>query len=219
MAVTHADEVGTSPRVLVVARVRAHADALVRSLGVSGRYAVSGTVTGEDGILERAGTLRPDIVLLDLSPADRDGVLLSLSRLLPKTRIVAIGVTEADDEVIPLVEAGAVGYVASHGSLRDVEDAMDRAWRGEATCSPEITAALMRRLAERVHPKPAGVSALTVRECQVAALLMQGMSNKEIAAQLYIEVATVKNHVHHILEKLHVRRRGEAVAMLAFGRG
>jgi DNA-binding NarL/FixJ family response regulator len=66
---------------------------------------------------------------------------------------------------------------------------------------------------------PAGAGTLTVRECQVAALLIQGLSNKEIAAQLYIEVATVKNHVHHILGKLHVRRRGEAVARLAFGQG
>jgi DNA-binding NarL/FixJ family response regulator len=62
-------------------------------------------------------------------------------------------------------------------------------------------------------------STLTLRECEVAGLLMQGLSNKEIAARLYIEVATVKNHVHHILGKLHVRRRGEAVARLAAGNG
>jgi DNA-binding CsgD family transcriptional regulator len=69
------------------------------------------------------------------------------------------------------------------------------------------------------HRMPTGAGNLTVRECQVAVLLMQGMSNKEIATRLCIEVATVKNHVHHILAKLHVRRRGEAVARLAFGRG
>ena len=69
------------------------------------------------------------------------------------------------------------------------------------------------------HRMPTGAGNLTVRECQVAVLLMQGMSNKEIAARLCIEVATVKNHVHHILAKLDVRRRGEAVARLAFGRG
>jgi DNA-binding NarL/FixJ family response regulator len=62
-------------------------------------------------------------------------------------------------------------------------------------------------------------STLTLRECEVAGLLMQGLSNKEIATRLCIEVATVKNHVHHILEKLHARRRGEAVARLAAGNG
>jgi DNA-binding NarL/FixJ family response regulator len=107
--------------------------------------------------------------------------------------------TQAEFMAAPHPRVVFVVLETSDGSLTDVEAAVARAWRGEAM--------------------PEGASALTVRECEVAALLMQGMSNKEIAADLYIEVATVKNHVHHILEKLHVRRRGEVVARLAFGRG
>jgi two-component system nitrate/nitrite response regulator NarL len=180
-----------------------------------GRFCVLASVETADAAIDQASALRPpDVVLVDLPPAARNHAIATLAIANSRVRIVAIGVSETESDVVALAEAGATGYVHADGSISDLTEALDRASRGQAVCSPEVTAALMRRLSERVHPLPAGASTFTARECQVAALLMRGMSNKEIAAQLHIEVATVKNHVHHILGKLHARRRGEVVARL-----
>ena len=118
--------------------------------------------------------------------------------------------------MVPLVEAGAAGYLTRDASLRDLFAALSSAVRDEVLCSPRIVASLARRLARlaeqhATRPTPAS---LTAREAEVVGLLDAGLSNKEIATRLCIELPTVKNHVHHILEKLHVNRRGEAAARL-----
>ncbi len=79
-------------------------------------------------------------------------------------------------------------------------------------CTPRIAALLLRRVAEAAAPRSSGLERLTPRETEIVDLIEQGLSNKQIARRLSIELATVKNHVHNILEKLEVARRGEAVA-------
>src|SRR5262249_26135221 len=113
-------------------------------------------------------------------------------------------------------EAGIHGYVTRDGSVNDVVVAIQSAVRGEVACSPRVAALLFQRVAtlsEATH----GVQArpmLTRRELEIAGLITEGLSNKEIARSLRISSATVKNHVHNVLEKLQIRRRGEAAARL-----
>jgi two-component system nitrate/nitrite response regulator NarL len=126
--------------------------------------------------------------------------------------------------VIAFAEAGVLGFVEGGASVEELRSGIECAARGEASCPPRIATTLLARLAsltgvQRGVSEPTG---LTRRERQIVQLIAEGMSNKEIAQRLCIEVATVKNHVHNILEKLKVGRRGDAVTrfrMLERGNG
>jgi two-component system nitrate/nitrite response regulator NarL len=200
-------------RVLVVADVRLHRDGVAELLHRDGRVRVSATAGASDDVPSD----RPaaDVVVLDT--AAEGG--LELVRRWTAARagpIVAIGVPEAEERLIAFAEAGVLGFVERDATVDELVAGVESAARGEATCPPRVATTLLRRLAFLTAPPPAAPdsSALTARERQIAALIADGLSNKEIAARLYIEVATVKNHVHNILEKLQVSRRGEAVARL-----
>jgi DNA-binding NarL/FixJ family response regulator len=152
-----------------------------------------------------------DVVLVDVTGGARVATLRELAATQPDTPLLAIGVRDADLDVLACIEAGAVGYVLQDASIDDLADAAHRAVRDEPLASPQVIATLMRRVATlSANGRRGTVGALTSRELEVAELIEQGMSNKEIAAQLCIAVTTVKNHVHSILEKLKVQRRGEA---------
>jgi DNA-binding NarL/FixJ family response regulator len=118
--------------------------------------------------------------------------------------------------VIACAEAGIAAYVAREGSLDDLVATLHSVMRGEARVSPRIAAVLLRRVgdmatgrAQRVRASP-----LTERETEIAGLVADGLSNKQIARRLRIRLPTVKNHVHNILEKLEVGRRTEIGAAL-----
>jgi two-component system nitrate/nitrite response regulator NarL len=154
-------------------------------------------------------------VLLDMTVEDS----LRLAQVLSESAsVVALAIAETETSVIACAEAGAVGYVPRDASLADVAAVLRSVAAGETVCSPRIAAGLLRRLGARAAGAAAGASeptaSLTPREVQILALIEQGMSNKEIARRLCIAVATVKNHVHNILEKLQVQRRAEAAAHL-----
>ncbi|MDQ5821587.1 MAG: response regulator transcription factor, partial [Actinomycetota bacterium] len=153
--------------------------------------------------------------LLDVAGGDGPGVVRSLLAKAPGTMVVALGVTEADDDVLPLAEAGVAGYVTRDGTVDDLLATVESVAAGETICSPRITATLLRRVALLARDRGAAAEAkrgLTHREREIVDLIDEGLSNKEIAVRLRIELATVKNHVHNILDKLHVRRRAEAAA-------
>jgi two-component system nitrate/nitrite response regulator NarL len=157
-----------------------------------------------------------DLLLLDMTVPDSLGFARTLAAENPDVPLVAVSVTESEASVIACAEAGVAAYVPWDATLEDLADVLRRAARGEASCPPRITAGLIRRLAvlsaERSALSPP--SPLTRREEQIVSLMDEGLSNKEIAEQLVIQVATVKNHVHSILEKLDVSRRGQAVARM-----
>ena len=104
-------------------------------------------------------------------------------------------------------------------SVDDLVDAIRKALRGEVICSARVTGLLFQRVAalSEATQAPSNMRPLTRRECEIAKLVNKGMSNKEIARSLRIASATVKNHVHNILEKLQVSRRGAAAAILRGG--
>ncbi|MFF3877200.1 LuxR C-terminal-related transcriptional regulator [Streptomyces sp. NPDC001978] len=156
----------------------------------------------------------PDVILLSLALLGGGQLLSAVRAVRPAPRTIVIGVTEAEEEVIACAEAGVQGYLLRSEPMEHLLRLMRAVAVGETLCTPRMTALLMCRvatLASELRPAPK-VPALTVREDQVLGLLELGLSNQEIADRLGIEVRTVKNHVHRILEKAGARRRGEAVA-------
>ena len=133
---------------------------------------------------------------------------------------MAVAAREAHDDVLPWVEAGAIGLVPHHVSLDELVSTLAVVTEGCGLCSPRITAVLLAHvatLAHQPHADGADLTELTDREHEIALLVNDGLSNKEIGLRLGITVPTVKNHVHSILEKLHVRRRGEAAVVVRSG--
>jgi DNA-binding NarL/FixJ family response regulator len=201
-------------RVLIVADIRLYRDGLAEALARRETLQVAGTAAcGEDAITA-LDAYRPDVVLVDMAMLEGQGTARTLLEHAPAVRIVALAVPELEREVLGCAELGVSGLVPRDASLDDLVVALECAARGEVRCTPRMAAAILRRLAslaaERGGPRLEVV--LTVREREVTELIDRGLSNKEIARRLGIELATVKNHVHNILEKLQVHRRGEAAA-------
>lgn len=201
--------------VFIICNVRIYRDGLAEMLARMG-LRVLGSAPECRGAIEKLRTTSPDVILLDAATGGAEGNVRRLAKELPASKILAIGVSELEHEMICLAEAGALGYIPHSASGDEAVDAVRGAARGEAVCSPRIVAALFRHVgalaAERVPE--ASQPHLTARELEVLALIDRGLSNKEIASFLSIGVATVKNHVHSILQKLNLRRRAEAIAWL-----
>lgn len=208
---------GSAVRVLVLADVRMYREGLASALGHEPGLKVVGALPRPPHDLDR---LEPDIVLYDVS---RPGALETVRRLrrsAPSAKVVVVAVPEHDVDLLAYAEAGVSGYVTCEQSVEDVVGAVQAVARGEMICTPRMAAALVRHLAALAAlasdaTRPATAERLlTRRELEIVGLIERGMSNKQIARALQIEVATVKNHVHNILEKLHVERRGEVAARL-----
>ncbi|MEU4689378.1 response regulator transcription factor [Actinoplanes sp. NPDC023714] len=129
-------------------------------------------------------------------------------------RVVVVGVGESEADIVACAESGAMGYVTTTASLADLAATIVSVARDELLCPPRVAGALIRRvgvLAAAAREDRIG-GRLTPREQEVLGLLTEGLSNREIAHLLSITVATAKNHVHNILEKLEVSSRSEACA-------
>jgi two-component system nitrate/nitrite response regulator NarL len=202
-------------RVMIVADVRLYREGIAASLGHRSDLEVVCT-GGSSDATRRVAECGADIVVLDMATARGLTLVREIASSASQVRVIAFAVEETENDVLLCAEAGAAGYVASDGTLEDLVNTIRSVARGELLCSPRIAATLFRAL--RAEAPESGTDrlalTLTAREREIAPLLERGLSNKEIASQLHIEVATVKNHVHNLLEKLHVGSRGEAAARL-----
>ncbi|MBR0774313.1 response regulator transcription factor [Bradyrhizobium diazoefficiens] len=131
-----------------------------------------------------------------------------------RLKVVAIAVAEVEHDILACAEAGVSGFVLRDGSIADVVAAIHNAMRDELVCSPRVAAALFGRLARlsaqaAVREPATGIDTLTPREHEIIRCVGEGLSNKEIARALRIRNSTVKNHMHNVLSKLQIRRRGE----------
>lgn len=203
------------PTVFIVSDVRLLCDGLVLSLSQQPSLAVVGSADFTISTT-RLAAARPDVALLDVGTPGGLDMLLALRVALPDLKIVVIAVADVEREVVACAEAGASGFVSRNGSIQDLVTAVHCAVRNELVCSPRIAALLFTRVAAISSERNCGRdnNALTRREHEIVSLMTQGLSNKEIARQLCIQNATVKNHIHSILGKLQVRRRGEVAARI-----
>jgi two-component system, NarL family, nitrate/nitrite response regulator NarL len=192
----------------VLTQVRLYAEALAGLLSL-GQCRVVGTASLPDLRLRVVRAVEPDLVLVDAGLRD---VIPVLTRTATAP-VVVIGVGESDGDVLSCAEAGATGFVFRDAALPDLLATMESVTSGEMPCSPRIAASLIQRVATLAAEHSTGSPAdLTPREVEIVKLVDAGLSNKEIGRRLSIELSTVKNHVHSILEKLGAHRRGEAAA-------
>jgi DNA-binding NarL/FixJ family response regulator len=164
-----------------------------------------------------------DVVLVSSRLPEHGSVDLikQLQEINQELDFIVIGISEQRETILQYVEAGVSGYVSKNSSIDDLIATIRLASKNMAVLPPSITSALMDRLSEYAgifSDLEMGVlenAGLTDREIEILNLLGKSFSNKEIAEELFIEVGTVKNHVHNILEKLKVSSRKEAATYLA----
>jgi DNA-binding NarL/FixJ family response regulator len=201
-------------RVLIVSDIRLYREGLAQVVD-RGTLHVAGAFATVADALGQLSEQPPDVVLLDMANPNALAGIRSARARLPSAKIVALGVARHDGDLIACAEAGIAGYIFRDASLDELMATVESAARGELRCSPDVAATLLRRIARLSGDSSTSFeSRLTRREREIVSLVDQGLTNKEIAARLYIEIATVKNHIHNILEKLGVRTRAEAAATL-----
>lgn len=196
----------SAPRVIVVSDVLLYREGLAASLRRDARLQVV-AVANSQNILDVIAQQRPDAILLDGSMAHGLALARTVRSQRPDVRIVGFGIAGGAEQLIVCAESGLTAFVDCEGSITELVAAVERALRGELACSPQVAALMCDRLAALASSQHPGAQPLTRREHQVAMLISEGLSNKEIAMDLKIGPATVKNHVHNILEKLKVKRR------------
>lgn len=199
---------------LVVASVRLYRDWLRNSLDLEPDICVVQTLSSPDSLPCEATRLQPDVVVSELSDLGHLDVLRQAHDACPEMRVVGLVRGPWDCDVVAYSRVGVAGYVTSDQSLPDLVDTVRAVSRGETVCSPRMGGVLIERLAALSAPGDgvASLSRLTAREREIAELIARGDSNRDIARELCIELATVKNHVHNVLFKLQLRRRGEVAA-------
>jgi two-component system NarL family response regulator len=164
-----------------------------------------------------AEDLAPDVVLMDVRMPKLSGIeaTRAIAERVPATRILMLTVSDEEEDLYEAIKAGAAGYLLKEISIDEVATAIRSVVSGQSLITPSMASKLLTEftnLAKQAEAKQAVPSPrLTSRELEVLKLVAQGMSNKEIAAELYISENTVKNHVRNILEKLHLHSRMEAV--------
>ena len=167
--------------------------------------------------LAQARALRPDLILMDIGMAPCNG--LEATRLikaeLPETRIVIVTVSDDDDDLFEAVKSGAEGYLLKDISEEELGRTLTGIATGEPALSPGLAAKILdefARLSREDPAKEAELDGLTPREREVLELVVTGATNREIAAALSISENTVSFHMKHILAKLHLKNRAQAVA-------
>jgi DNA-binding NarL/FixJ family response regulator len=204
-------------RLLIVVGIRLYREGLVQLLGAREDLTVVGAESDGRSAAQRLDRTSPDVTLVEMGLPDLDALTEALATQRRTIPLVAIGIADSDTDVIACAERGFAGFVTRDGCVDELVATICGAAKGELLCSPRVAGTLMRRLgtlAAELKPAPS-LARLTRRERQIAALMRQDLSNKEIATQLRIEVATVKNHVHNVLDKLQVHRRSDAARLLA----
>jgi DNA-binding NarL/FixJ family response regulator len=201
--------------IVVVCAVRILREALSELLNGTLSLSVVGSAESLDDALIEIHRTRPDVALVDST----NGIVAirEIARLEPACKVVVLGLSETDeDDVVPWIEAGAAGCVTPRDSLDSALRAVVGVAEGKAFFSPCVAGRVASRLRElgATHRLDGDDRGLTHRETEVLTLIERGLSNKEIAQHLWISTATVKNHVHSILQKLHLQRRAEARAWL-----
>jgi DNA-binding NarL/FixJ family response regulator len=208
-------------RVLLVNQIRLLGHVLAAVLEDESDMEVVGCATSVGEALDLAP--KSDVILVNTRMSD--GTALELIRAVTDAelpaKVLALGLAESKEQILHYVEAGAAGYVLKDDSVDDLLSRIRGAYTGQVRVSPRIAAALMSRVAEYAQlldQVEAGIGEaddLTPREQEILALISQGLTNQQIAEQLIIEVGTVKNHVHSILQKLDASSRHEAAATWA----
>jgi DNA-binding NarL/FixJ family response regulator len=200
--------------VLVISTVRFLREAVAQSIRCNQAFSISGLSGNPMEALAMALDRQPDIALLDAAFPGGIDIVGRIRHVAPRTLVVVLSVPETDETIIAWAGAGVAGYIPDAVALTDLASFLAAIMQGEQPCSGRTTAGLLRRAAggkrsAGVYVQEPLLPMLTARERQIVQLIDAGFSNKEIALRLNIEVATTKSHVHNVLSKLALQRRGQ----------
>jgi DNA-binding NarL/FixJ family response regulator len=200
-------------RIIILTPVRLLGDGLVACFDRRSDIFVHAVVADLAVLREILASAAVELVLIDVTQGIDLYDVRSIAAERPDVALVALGLTEQRQEVIRCGRAGFTGYVSREASIEALCKALSDVIEGRLACPAEISGGLLRALFRMDAPAndPHPDHALTRRESDVLQLIGQGMSNKEIARELVLSVATVKHHVHNILDKLKLPRRAQAM--------
>ena len=202
---------GTRPVLAIMGQTRLYCECLALALAARHEFAIIdlGSAAATAGKARR----EPDILLLDLPVKQLRTTVRELRLRLPSALMIGLNVDNDEDLILGLLGAGLDGFVLKESPLETLRSVIESGVRGDVSCP----AGVLTRLAQKIETRRGRFGlppALSPRENEVIHLVEQGLTNKEIAARLGLEAATVKNHVHHIMDKLSVHSRTDAVAQL-----
>ena len=184
---------------------------LVAFLQVFDDLELAGEAANGDEAIQLCDRLLPDVVLMDLAMPDMDGVTATriIRRRFPSVQVLALTSFTEEKLIQNALQAGAIGYLLKDVTAEELAQAIRAADSGRATISPKVVQAMVHAATQ----PPAPGHDLTKRERTVLNLMVDGLNNTEIAAKLVVSPSTIKSHVSHILRKLDVASRTEAVAL------
>lgn len=206
-------------RVLLINEIPLTCNVITAVLDAEPDMTVVGCATTASEALAQANDCDVTLISTNMGNPGSLELVRRLKEAVPSAKVLVLGLTESEEQILPFVQAGAAGYILPEDSVDDLIARIRMASEGQALISPRIATALMTRLnqwAQRIRDTAGTDNVyLTPREWEVLELIQQGHTNHEIAAGLDIEVGTVKNHVHNILRKLDVTSREDAAAYAA----
>lgn len=184
---------------------------LATFLKVFDELELAGEAASGEAAIELCGQIRPDVILMDLMMPDMDGATATrlIRQQYPGVQVIALTSSKEQEMVQSALRAGAIGYLLKDVSADELARAIHAAHLGRATLSPEAAQALINA----ANQPPVPGHDLTERERVVLSLMVEGLNNTQIAGRLVVSPSTIKTHVSHILSKLGVASRSEAVAL------
>ncbi len=183
-------------------------------LALSPDFKVLKTFKTAEAAVEEMPALQPDIAIMDINLPGMTGIecIRQLRPKSPRTQFMMFTVYENDEKVFEALKAGASGYLLKNTGLVAIIESLKELYQGGSPMSSNIARKLVNNFQERAGPEnPAEITLLSMRENEVLHLLAQGLLYKEIADRLGISTSTVRQHIHHIYDKLHVQNRTEAI--------
>jgi DNA-binding NarL/FixJ family response regulator len=200
-------------------------DGLVRLLSLEPDVEIVGTACDGKEAVQMVQSLDPNLVLMDIRMPELSGIQATkqIKAECPDVQVILLTMHDEDDYVFEGLAAGASNYLLKDSSRDELIAAIHQAQAGQAQLSPSVTRRVMQEFASlrkdrQGKPAPSRPEELSRREMDVLSLVVQGLSNKQIAKELFIDETTVKTHLHRVFEKLNVRDRTQA-AILALQRG
>jgi DNA-binding NarL/FixJ family response regulator len=200
-------------RILVIEENRILREGIAAMLNKQADMRVKTTIGSDNDILQKVSRIKPHVILLDmgLKKFIESSFIESIKANMPETKLIGMGSLPSQSDIVEFVEAGASGFILKDSTPKEYLGTIRSVAQGENVLPHSLAAPLFSHVIENAHKKnkrkPVISVRITKRERDIAVLIADGLSNKEIAQQLNIAIHTVKSHVHNIMEKLALHTR------------
>jgi DNA-binding NarL/FixJ family response regulator len=202
-------------KILLIEDNRMLRDGIIAIINKQADLRIVAASGGNHDTVLQARNLKPQLVLIDLGLRNENGlrVVATLTKELPHTKVIGMGLIPSQLDIVEFVEAGAAGFILKDATIEDVLGTIRAVARGIKILPPLLTESLFTHVVDHALRKGKGKLSeavrMTKREREIIVLIAEGMSNKEIAQRLNLSTYTVKSHVHNILEKMALHSRLE----------